>query len=145
MPCLSAWQVPVIYLVHASPHGSSIPPSIVLRSDGPPSDDGIHELAASRGHSTAITRRLVVSYTTFSPLPRRERGGYFLLPSPTVTHSFYFRKWSALCCPDFPLALQKRASDKPCHCIQSAKLHLLLISGQDERQKKTKKVHHNSY
>ena len=34
-------------------------------------------------------------------------GGYFLLPYPTVTNSFYFRKWSTLCCPDFPLALMK--------------------------------------
>ena len=64
--------------------------------------DGIHELAASRRYSSPITRRLVVSYTTFSPLPRK-RGGRFLLPAPIVANSFYFRKWSALCCPDFPL------------------------------------------
>ena len=30
-------------------------------------------------------------------------GGYSLLPTPTVTNSFYFQKWSVLCCPDFPL------------------------------------------
>ena len=145
MPCLSAWQVPVIYLVHASPHGSSIPPSIVLRSDGPPSDDGIHELAASRGHSTAIARRLVVSYTTFSPLPRRERGGYFLLPSPTVTHSFYFRKWSALCCPDFPLALQKEGQRQAVPLHSECKITSFADKRARQKTKKTKKDHHNSY
>ena len=46
------------------------------------------------------------------------RGGCFLLPAPTVTNSFYFRKWSALCCPDFPLARPFRsASDKPLQCV----------------------------
>ena len=29
-------------------------------------------------------------------------GGYFLLPTPAVTNSFYFRKWDVLYCPDFP-------------------------------------------
>ena len=61
-------------------------------------DDGIHELAASRKHSIVVTNYLVVSYTTFSPLPAhiiRPRltqqelcaGGYFLLLTPTVTNS----------------------------------------------------------
>jgi len=54
----------------------------------------------------------VVSYTTFSPLllahnPFKKRAasksGYFLLSFPTVTNSFYIRKWSVLRCPDFPL------------------------------------------
>jgi len=36
--------------------------------------DGIHELAASSGNSTAITRRLVVSYTHLLTLtPQKER------------------------------------------------------------------------
>lgn len=38
------------------------------------------------------------------PKPTSIEGGYFLLSTPTVTNSFYFRKWSALCRPDFPLA-----------------------------------------
>ena len=33
-----------------------------------------------------------------------KRGGYFLLPTPTVTNCFHFQKWSTLCCPDFPLS-----------------------------------------
>lgn len=41
------------------------------------------------------------------PRNAKHKGGYFLLPSPIVTNSFYFRKWSALCCPDFPLAPQR--------------------------------------
>ena len=40
-------------------------------------------------------------------------GGCFLLPAPTVTNSFYFRKWSTLYCPDFPLA--PSASGRPKH------------------------------
>ena len=61
--------VPVLYLLRRLPYGSSILPSIVLCSDGQPSDDGIRELAAPRWNSLTITRQLVVSYTTFSPLP----------------------------------------------------------------------------
>ena len=37
---------------------------------------------------------------------KSKRGGCFLLPTPTVTNSFYFRKWDALRCPDFPLVPQ---------------------------------------
>ena len=95
-------------------------------SGGQPSDGGLHELAASRRHSLTIARQLVVSYATFSPLPlpsptrgrrRTNRGGHSLLPAPTVASSFCFRKWSALCCPDFPLA-RLRASGKPEHCYR---------------------------
>ena len=85
----------VIYLVPKSPLGSSTLPSTAARrqSDEPPSICGIHELTAPRWHSLTITRQLVVSYTTFSPLlstPLWESGGsgYFLLPTPTVTNSF---------------------------------------------------------
>ena len=64
-------RAPVIYLVPESPLGSSTLPSTVARrqSDEPPSICGLHELTAPRWHSLAITRQLVVSYTTFSPLP----------------------------------------------------------------------------
>ena len=60
----------VIYLVPKSPLGSSTLPSAAARrqSDEPPSICGIHELTAPRWHSLTITRQLVVSYTTFSPL-----------------------------------------------------------------------------
>ena len=88
-------RMSVIYLVPKSPLGSStLPSAAALRqSDEPPSICGIHELTAPRWYSLAITRQLVVSYTTFSPLhqPRRGNsgeGGYFLLPTPTVTNSF---------------------------------------------------------
>ena len=64
-------RTPVIYLVPESPLGSSTLPSAAARrqSDEPPSICGLHELTAPRWHSLAITRQLVVSYTTFSPLP----------------------------------------------------------------------------
>ena len=64
-------RAPVIYLVPESPLGSSTLPSAAARrqSDEPPSICGLHELTAPRWHSLAITRQLVVSYTTFSPLP----------------------------------------------------------------------------
>ena len=63
-------RMSVIYLVPKSPLGSSTLPSTAARrlSDEPPSICGIHELTAPRWHSLAITRQLVVSYTTFSPL-----------------------------------------------------------------------------
>ena len=69
-------RAPVIYLVPESPLGSSTLPSTVARrqSDEPPSICGIHELTAPRWHSLAITRQLVVSYTTFSPLQQPRRG-----------------------------------------------------------------------
>ena len=44
-------------------------PPLCLRLGGLPSNNGLHELAAPERHSQTITRLLVVSYTTFSPLP----------------------------------------------------------------------------
>lgn len=71
---------------------------------GQPSNHGIHELATPSRHSTMVAHCLVVSYTTFSPLLIvLTMSGYFLLPTPIVANSFYFQKWSVLCCPDFPL------------------------------------------
>ena len=67
-----------------------------------------------------VTHWLVVSYTTFSPL-LPQGGGRSLLPKPAVTDSFYFRKWRALCCPDFPLA-DFSASDRPDYCLRPTKL-----------------------
>ena len=43
--------------------------SLAGASGGQPSVDGIHELAAPSRYSTTVASRLVVSYTTFSPLP----------------------------------------------------------------------------
>ena len=57
-----------------------------FRAGNPKHDDGILELAAPSRHSTLVTKCLVVSYTTFSPLPPKAYdkvkmgGGYFLLP-----------------------------------------------------------------
>jgi len=47
---------------------------------GNPLSVGLHELAAPSGHSPMITHRLVVSYTTFSPLPRMHEAVVFFCP-----------------------------------------------------------------
>ena len=128
---LSRQRAPVIYLICESLHSFSVLPSTVY-SGGQPSDDGLHELAASSGHSSTVTCRLVVSYTTFSPLPNTKRdGGHSLLPLPAVTDSFYFQKWIVLCCPDFPPALsyitdiihdRENASDRARTLLSSYKI-----------------------
>ena len=75
-------------------------------------DDGIHELAASSRHSSAITRRLVVSYTTFSPLLLHVGGAVIFfclhLPSPTAS---IFRSGAPYAARTF-LSHLKDASDR---------------------------------
>ena len=104
--------MPVIYLICRSPCNSSILPSIVLKlgraalkqrftwtcsswtakqSDHPPAGSLLHYLLT---------------------LTINKDGGHSLLPTSTVTNSFYFRKQDALCCPDFPLASIADASDR---------------------------------
>ena len=68
----------VIYPLPVSPPASIVLPS---GSDGQPSRSrfcseniaGIRELSTSGVHSTHVTTRLVVSYSTFSPLPALRR------------------------------------------------------------------------
>ena len=81
-------RAPVIYLVPESPLGSSTLPSAVARrqSDEPPSICGLHELTAPRWHSLTITRQLVVSYTTFSPLPDTKPRR--MLKAPSLRNKF---------------------------------------------------------
>jgi len=53
-------------------------------------------------------------------------GGHSLLPYPAVANCFYFQKWGALCCPDFPpVSPCRKASGKPEQCFQAAKLLIL--------------------
>ena len=154
---LSRHKVPAIYLNRMSPYGFSVLPSIVhlpIRSRMfgrvPFINDGLHELAASSWHSPTITRRLVVSYTTFSPLPPTGNGGRSLLPKPTVTNSFYFRKWSSLCCPDFPPAalpfLQGWAADGSARTLFSdANLQYFPRKLDSAREKKRKICRLNTF
>ena len=114
--CCAASLLSFIYYASRPASPAFYPPSS-LWSDGTPSNDGIHELAAPRWYSPMVAHRLVVSYTTFSPLPHTRRGGCFLLPTPAVADSFYFRKWGSLCCPDFPLLHQCVAAAEPRHCL----------------------------
>ena len=66
----------------------------------------------------------------FSPLPlpyplftEERRGGCFLLSGPAVTDCFYFQKWSALCCPDFPpVPFCKGTGGRPQQCFCAAKV-----------------------
>ncbi len=66
----------------------------------------------------------------FSPLPlpyplftEERRGGCFLLSLPAVTDCFYFQKWSALCCPDFPpVPFCKGTGGRPQQCFCAAKV-----------------------
>ena len=128
--CCAASLLSFIYYASRPASPAFYPPPSQW-SDGTPSNDGIHELAAPRWYSPMITHRLVVSYTTFSPLPHTRRGGCFLLPTPAVADSFYFRKWGSLCCPDFPLLRLCTAATEPRHCFQqTAKLLKIVHSEQ---------------
>ena len=79
-----------------------------------PSNDGLHELAASSRHSP---NGHPSAGSLLHHLYRHMSGGRSLLPEPTVTNSFYFRKWSSLRCPDFPLAQTHVPATKPGHCL----------------------------
>lgn len=125
---ISDIRMSVIYLVPKSPLGSStLPSAAALRqSDEPPSICGIHELTAPRWHSLTITRQLVVSYTTFSPLhqPRRGIAGkaviffYRHLLSPIASS---FGSGMLYAARTF-LSHLKDASDRPEHCFRHAKV-----------------------
>ena len=125
---ISDIRMSVIYLVPKSPLGSStLPSAAALRqSDEPPSICGLHELTAPRWHSLAITRQLVVSYTTFSPLlsPTVGIGGgaviffYRHLLSPIASS---FGSGMLYAARTF-LSHLKDASDRPEHCFRHAKV-----------------------
>ena len=117
VPRLSGGCLSSIYNAGHPAPPAFYPPS--YNSGGQPSDDGIHELAAPSRHSPMITHRLVVSYTSFSPLPctPKRQSGHSLLPAPTVTNSFHFQKWGTLCCPDFP-PVPYDTSDRPEQCFR---------------------------
>ena len=127
----------VIYLVPKSPLGSStLPSTAALRqSDEPPSICGIHELTAPRWHSLAITRQLVVSYTTFSPLPDTKPRR--MLKAPSLRNKFravifFYRHLLSPIASSFGsgmlyaartfLSHLKDASDRPEHCFRHAKV-----------------------
>ena len=95
-------------------------PPLPLRSDGQSSNNGLHELAASRWHSPQIALRLVVSYTTFSPLPHLRVAVILfchILLSPIA--SIF---GSGASCAARTFLLPMKASDRPEHCFLFAKL-----------------------
>ena len=122
-------RAPVIYLVPESPLGSSTLPSAAARrqSDEPPSICGLHELTAPRWHSLTITRQLVVSYTTFSPLLSSLRNKfraviffYRHLLSPIASIFGSGMPYAARTFLSHPPV--ENASDKPEHCFRNAKI-----------------------
>lgn len=124
-------RMSVIYLVPKSPLGSSTLPSTAARrqSDEPPSICGIHELTAPRWHSLTITRQLVVSYTTFSPLLSPPQTGQTGQVKAVI---FFYRHLLSPIASSFgsgmPYAARtflshlKDASDRPEHCFRHAKV-----------------------
>ena len=110
----------VIYLLRKSPCASSILPSIAakLRASNPQAMVYMNlQPPAARYNCHQLPGGLLHHLLTLAQLVCAPyggmivSGGYFLLPYPVVANSFYFRKWSALCCPDFPLVFHK-TSDK---------------------------------
>ena len=66
------------------------------------SNVGIHELSTSDVYSLRVATQLVGSYSTFSPLPLKNKWRLF---SSTLIHPcerLPVKKQNALCCPDFP-------------------------------------------
>ena len=109
--------VPVIYLLRKSPCGSSVLPSIGISRAGNPQTMVYANLQPPAG----TARRSPADRWSLTPPSHPYHiiiyGGCFLLPSPTVTNSFYFRKWSTLRCPDFPPVSLTYTGDKPWHCV----------------------------
>ena len=107
--------VSVIYLVHESPHGSSVLPSTVAEAVGRATLRRWYtrtcSLQQAQPNDHPLAGGLLHHLLTLT-CSIRSTGGYFLLPSPTVTNSFHFQKWSALCCPDFPLVPKTPATDR---------------------------------
>jgi len=103
-----------------------------IRSDGQPSDDGLHELAAPSRHSTTVASRLVVSYTTFSPLPPRTTGKSRNQPvSAEAVVLFCLHLLSPVACTFTSgascaartfLSCHRGTSDRPERCFPTAKL-----------------------
>ena len=132
VPCapLGSRTVPAIYLLRESPHGSSILPSIVDQ-EGPRTDNPQTMVYMNLQPPDGTARRSPVCWWSLTPPSHPYHapeggGGYFLLPTPTVANSFYFRKWSVLCCPDFPPAhLLRHASGRAGILLSKRKVTLI--------------------
>ena len=99
--------VPAIYLLHESPHGWSILPSIVCLAT-------LGRTALRRWYTWTCSPQMeqhdcrqppggLLHHLLTLTLFHKKQGGHSLLPYPTVANSLYFRKWGVLRCPDFPL------------------------------------------
>ena len=77
---------------------------------------GLFDLAPNGVYKLLDSNRgLVVSYTTFSPLPYQWRGGIFSVALSMYLHTPWITRRSTLRCSDFPLlmSLQQTKSNYP--------------------------------
>ena len=107
---------------HCSCKPGSVPPKGSLSFIY--SNDGIHELAVPSRHSLMITHQLVVSYTTFSPLPTLGAVVFFCrhLLSPIAS---IFRSGAPYTARTF--LSYTGTSDRPEQCFQSYNKYRLQI------------------
>jgi len=134
---LTRLSASAIYLLHISQCVSSVLPSIVCRA-GNPQTMVYMNLQPPDGTARRSPAGWWSLTHTFSPLPRYSqfflqaqehlsRGGHSLLPYPAVANCFYFQKWSALCCPDFPPVFPyEKTSGRPEQCFQTAKVLIFI-------------------
>ena len=129
--------VPAIYLLRTSPCVSSVLPSIAglatLRAGNPQS-----MVYMNLQPPDGTARRSPAGWWSLTPPSHPyllDGGGHSLLPYPTVANCFYFQKWSALCCPDFPPVSSfhsprgrrgQETSGKPEQCFRICKVTLFL-------------------
>ena len=93
-----------IYLIHESPHGLSILPSVVMDyRAGNPQTTVYANLQLPDGTAHGSPHGWWALAPPSHPYRYLSAVIFFYL-IPTVTNSFHFQKWNALCCPDFPLA-----------------------------------------
>lgn len=117
---LLTYEPSAIYLLRKSPCVSSILPSTVSSKGnrtGSPQTMVYMNLQPPDGTARWSPIGWWSLTHAFSPLPHTRHGGCFLLPTPAVADSFYFRKWGSLCCPDFPLLRTSTAATEPRHCF----------------------------
>ena len=117
---LLTYEPSAIYLLRKSPCVSSILPSTVSSKGnrtGSPQTMVYMNLQPPDGTARWLPIGWWSLTHAFSPLPHTRHGGCFLLPTPAVADSFYFRKWGSLCCPDFPLLRTSTAATEPRHCF----------------------------
>ena len=121
--CTGSFDLACLSFIYSASHLAALafyPPSLPKHRAGSPQTTVYANLQPPAG-TAQWSPTGWWSLTSPSPPYSHKGGGRSLLPEPAVTDSFYFRKWRALCCPDFPLA-NFSASDRPDYCLRPTKL-----------------------